>query len=266
MGLPAPFLTALDLLVNDANSQETRSRNDRLRSRAPPPPLVRVAQGNAAQVKPLLAHPEDDTLNSHDDGATRVTGRLVSRDEIVETALAIAERGGVEGVTMRILAEELGVSVATAYYHVQDKAELLQLMGEAMLAKVPCPPAHLPWDARLVTLSEDVRRNTARYPGLFARVPGITEGAEVERLSECTLQMLRDAGISEDDLEATLLAVATYTWGRLLLDALGREALAPAQLASSRGRGPAATAPPSTGLEILLDGIRYRASQSRAQR
>jgi AcrR family transcriptional regulator len=161
---------------------------------------------------------------------------------------------------MRMLAEELGVSVATAYYHVKDKAELLRLMADATLAQVPCPPRDQPWDARLVALSEDVRRTTARYPGLMSNVPGFTEGPEVARLSECTLDMLRDAGIADEELEAALLAVATYIWGQLLLDALGREALSPESRGSSRRSAPAPPAVPTfaTSFQIVLDGIRHR--------
>ncbi len=189
-----------------------------------------------------------------------VNGRLVSRQEIVDAALVIAERVGVAGVTMRILAEELGVSVATAYYHVKDKAELLRLMGDAALSQVRCPPRDSPWDQRLVALSDDVRRTTARYPGLFPTVPGVTEGPEVARLSECTLEMLRDADVREEELEATLLAIATYTWGQLLLDSLGREALSAESRGSSRRREPGATSPVpfEASFEILLDGIRNR--------
>jgi len=188
-------------------------------------------------------------------------GRLVSREEIVAAALIIAERVGVAGVTMRILADELGVSVATAYYHVKDKAELLRLMGDAALAQVRCPPPGSPWDQRLVALSDDVRRTTARYPGLFPAVPGVTEGPEVARLSECTLGMLRDAGVWEEELEATLLAVGTYIWGQLLLDSLGREALSPESRGSSRPRepGPISAVPTfENSFAILLDGIRTR--------
>lgn len=46
--------------------------------------------------------------------------------------------------------------------------------------------------------------------------------------------MLRDAGVPEAELEAALVAVATYTWGRLLLDSLGQEALSPESRRSSR--------------------------------
>jgi AcrR family transcriptional regulator len=195
-----------------------------------------------------------------DDAVNRIEGapaggRLVTRQEIVDAALLIAERVGVDRVTMRILADELGVSVATAYYHVVDKAELLRLMGNAALAQVPCPALKAPWDQRLIELSDDVRRTTARYPGLFPTVPGVLEGPEVERLSECTLEMLRDAGVPEDELDATLRAVATYTWGQLLLDSLGREPLSPEARSSSQ-RAQSATFDAS--FQILLDGIRNR--------
>jgi AcrR family transcriptional regulator len=184
----------------------------------------------------------------------------VSREEIIDTALVIAERIGVEGITMRVLADELGVSVATAYYHVKDKAELLRLMGDATLANVPCPPRDEPWDRRLVLLFEDVRRTTARYPGLFPGTPGITEGPEVARLSECTLEMLQDAGVPETELEAALGAVATYTWGRLLLDSLGQEALSPESRRSSRPPDRLEPSAPTfaESFEFLLEGIRNR--------
>jgi TetR/AcrR family tetracycline transcriptional repressor len=208
---------------------------------------------------------EDVALNADDETARnvqRVAGRLVSRQEIVEAALAIAHRVGVEGVTMRTLAEELGISVATAYYHVADKAELLRLMAEASLAEVRCPSPEAPWDARLVTLSQDVRRASARYPGLFLAVPGVTERSEVRRLGRCTMNMLRDAGLHAEDLEAALVSVATYIWGQLLLDALGREAVAPEPGATSPRSGPSAAetaAAFETGFDVLLDGIRHRA-------
>jgi AcrR family transcriptional regulator len=196
-------------------------------------------------------------------------GRLVSREEIVAAALAIAERVGVAGVTMRMLADELGVSVATAYYHVKDKAQLLRLMGDAALAQVRCPPLGSPWDQRLVELSDDVRRTTARYPGLFPTVPGVTEGPEVARLTECTLGMLRDAGVGEEELDATLLAVATYIWGQLLLDTLGREALSAEARGSSTRRElsrPSQVSAFEASFEILLDGIRSRGRTARDQR
>jgi AcrR family transcriptional regulator len=212
---------------------------------------------------PLVPSPGESTPHRNSDASTpagAAGGRLVSRQEIIDTALVIAERVGVAGVTMRLLADELGVSVATAYYHVKDKAELLRLMGDATLADVPCPPRDAPWDRRLLALSEDVRRTTARYRGLFPGAPGITEGPEVARLSECTLEMLRDAGVPEGELEAALGAVATYIWGRLLLDSLGQDALSRGSRRSSRRAVDTEPSAPTfeASFEFLLDGIRHR--------
>ncbi len=216
-----------------------------------------------------MVEPVDDVLSTEGTSTPLAPagGRLVTRREIVAAALVIAERVGVARVTMRMLADELGVSVATAYYHVEDKAELLQLMGDAALAQVPCPPREAPWDERLMRLSDDVRRTTARYPGLFPTAPGVLEGPEVERLSACTMEMLHDAGVPDDELETVLLAVATYTWGQLLLDSLGREALS----AESRGSSRASDAPShvptfAASFEVLLDGIRTRGGRARRDR
>jgi len=124
---------------------------------------------------------------------------------------------------------------------------------------VHCPSTRLAWDVRLVALSLDVRRTTARYPGLFPDVPGVTEGPGVGRLTECTVQMLRDAGLPDEELQPALVAVATYIWGQLLLDTLGREAIA----ARPGDASPATASTDSyaafeTGFQILLDGIRHR--------
>ena len=98
-------------------------------------------------------------------------------------------------------------------------------MGDAAFAEVRCPPPGPPWDQRLVALSDDVRRTTARDPGSFPRFRASPKAPSWRGSSECTLGMLRDAGIGEEELDATSLAVATYIWGQLLLDTLGREAL-----------------------------------------
>ena len=73
----------------------------------------------------------------------------------------------------------------------------------------------------------------------------------------------------QEELEATLFAVATYTWGRLLLDSLGREALSAKARGSSTQRElsrPSQVSAFETSFEILLDGIRSHGRARRDQR
>lgn len=209
-------------------------------------------EGQVSGVKPVEA--EEPVPKPHTSGWS--TGHP-QRDR--GDRLAIAARTGVDGVTMRLLAEELGVSSATAYYHVKDKAQLLELMVEALLAGVACPPRGIPWEDRLARLVSDIRRAVSPYPGLLTMVPRAGSGIEVQRLSDCTTEILRDGGVADERLHATLLAVTTYMWGQLLIDVLGHPPLPPKHRRQPVAEDRDSTFQPGPEFEVLLDGIRHQA-------
>src|SRR5690349_22979252 len=57
-------------------------------------------------------------------------------ERIVETAIAMAGRDGLDGLSMRRLGAELGVDPMSAYHHVRDKDRLLALMIDAVVAGI----------------------------------------------------------------------------------------------------------------------------------
>ncbi|NMR20324.1 TetR/AcrR family transcriptional regulator [Cellulomonas fimi] len=57
------------------------------------------------------------------------------REQLVNAALAVASRDGVEAATVRAVAAEAGVSLGVVHYCFQDKNELLRAMGEAITAR-----------------------------------------------------------------------------------------------------------------------------------
>lgn len=59
----------------------------------------------------------------------------LTQDEVVHTAVRLLDDVGLEGLTLRRLGSELGVSAATLYWHVRDKRMLLDLMAEAIAAE-----------------------------------------------------------------------------------------------------------------------------------
>ena len=64
----------------------------------------------------------------------------LSRDAIVECALAVMDVEGPDSVTIRRIAQEFGVTPMALYWHVANKDELLAAMGDALLAGVTPPP------------------------------------------------------------------------------------------------------------------------------
>jgi TetR/AcrR family tetracycline transcriptional repressor len=72
----------------------------------------------------------------------------ITKDDVVRTAVRLLDEVGLEGLTLRRLGCELGVSAPTLYWHVRDKRALLDLVAEAIAAEQQSPlrPAHgQPW-------------------------------------------------------------------------------------------------------------------------
>jgi len=59
----------------------------------------------------------------------------ITRDDVVQTALRLLDEVGLEGLTLRRLGSELGVSAPTLYWHVRDKRALLDLVAEAIMSE-----------------------------------------------------------------------------------------------------------------------------------
>lgn len=92
----------------------------------------------------------------------------LDRARIVATALQIVDAEGIPALSLRRLADELGVTPMSLYWHVADKAELSELVGQAVLAEVVLPERRGTWTEQL----RDVHR--ALF-AVFRRHPNTTE-------------------------------------------------------------------------------------------
>ena len=75
----------------------------------------------------------------------RTPGVPLDRDRIVAAGLRIVDAEGVDALSVRRLASELGVAPMSVYWHVRDKAHLFDLIGEAVLESMAMPPAEGDW-------------------------------------------------------------------------------------------------------------------------
>jgi len=64
----------------------------------------------------------------------------LSRARVLDAAVELADREGIDAVSMRRLGQELGVEAMSLYTHVRSKDDLLDGMAEAVVARIPADP------------------------------------------------------------------------------------------------------------------------------
>ncbi|WP_327673457.1 TetR/AcrR family transcriptional regulator C-terminal domain-containing protein [Kitasatospora sp. NBC_00458] len=140
----------------------------------------------------------------------------LQRDDVVRTALRLLDEVGIDGLTTRRLARELGVQSPALYWHFKSKRELLDLMAEAMLAEALPPdrrpePEHWPdWlaaDARAKRAALLAYRDGARVHA--GTLPTVGELPAVE----AQLDALCRAGLRPRTALRLLLTIDRYLMG-----------------------------------------------------
>jgi AcrR family transcriptional regulator len=123
----------------------------------------------------------------------------LTRDAIIDAALAVLGREGMEGLSMRRVGEELGTGAASLYWHVRNKGELLQLLFERVTEETVLPePDPSRWQDQLRDLGRQTRavlnshRDSARIS--LGRIPS---GPTIALLTEWLFELLRPVGIPD---------------------------------------------------------------------
>jgi AcrR family transcriptional regulator len=88
----------------------------------------------------------------------------LSRERVLEAAVALADRDGVDALSMRKLANELGVVPMALYKHVANKDELLDGMIDAVVDEIDPPIAHPDWKTAVRERILSARRALLRHP------------------------------------------------------------------------------------------------------
>jgi AcrR family transcriptional regulator len=98
-------------------------------------------------------------------GDRRRTPRTLSREAIVDAALTVLDAEGLDAVTMRRVADELGTGPASLYAHVADKEEMVHLVFDRVLGEVTLPDSIDPdrWDEQLKDLCRSIRSTMRRH-------------------------------------------------------------------------------------------------------
>ena len=150
---------------------------------------------------------------------TRPRGSL-TREEIIKEALALLEQQGPGALSMRRLADRLGVAPNALYYHVRGKADLIDGLVDQVYAGLDLDPDPSgDWTQQLATLSQAIRAHLLAHPAVvpFAlQQPGL--GPHALRLGESIYDVLRPAGFSDEAVVGTVYALLTYILGFVALE------------------------------------------------
>jgi len=144
----------------------------------------------------------------------------LTRDDFVDAALRVTKRAGLDGLTMRAVAAELGVSPMAIYYHLRDKDELVTLAVEAVLSRIdPLDLGPDGWEAALRRYLLSAWQELTGYPGVGAYLIGTpTMGTTPQRTAQ-QVRFFEDAGFPPRAAGLAWAFALTYLHGRLSVDA-----------------------------------------------
>jgi AcrR family transcriptional regulator len=185
----------------------------------------------------------------------------LSQERIIEAALRVARRVGFDRLTMRALADELGVTPMAAYYYVKSKEQLLELVADSVASDTKPLPADLPWDEQLKLQAFDLFDRLTAYPGLGAFLLERPLTPAVRKNYPSGVEIFRRAGLDEHDAELAQATYHTFMFGLMGMEYRFRPVKR--QKAGVKDED-AIVAHASThefiefGLDILIDGIRAR--------
>jgi AcrR family transcriptional regulator len=144
---------------------------------------------------------------------SRRRGRL-SRDLVLRTAVELADRDGIESVSMRKLAELLGVVPMALYKHVANKAELLDGMVDVIVSEIDPPVHDGHWQAAVRQRILSARRALLRHPWARQVIESRTNRTPVVLdYMNSVIGMFRTGGFSIDLTHHAMHAIGSFMWG-----------------------------------------------------
>jgi AcrR family transcriptional regulator len=144
----------------------------------------------------------------------------LSRERVLRTAVALADRGGVGSLSMRKLAQELGVEAMSLYHHVAGKDEILDGLVDAVFAEIELPLDEVDWRTAMRLRAVSAREALRRHPWATVLMESrSTPGPATLRHHDGVLGILRDAGFSLALAAHAFSLLDSYVYGFALQEA-----------------------------------------------
>jgi AcrR family transcriptional regulator len=137
----------------------------------------------------------------------------VTRERAVRVAIGLADTGGIESVSMRKLAAELGIEAMSLYYHVKNKNDLLDGMLDVVYSEFATPQAGDDWRRGLHERAESTRAVLARHPWAISIKARTSPGPATLGHLDSVIGCLTAAGFSMPMVGHAMSLVDSYVQG-----------------------------------------------------
>jgi AcrR family transcriptional regulator len=121
----------------------------------------------------------------------------LTRERVVSAAVELADRDGIESLSMRKLAQELGVEAMSLYTHVRSKNDLLGALADVVIGQIPVSVDGGDWRASLRQMALAARTVMLRHPWAPRAIEAQTApGPAALRYINTLLGVLREGGFT----------------------------------------------------------------------
>ncbi|WP_344874445.1 TetR/AcrR family transcriptional regulator [Allokutzneria multivorans] len=183
----------------------------------------------------------------------------ITPELVVDAAVRLTVRDGLEGWSVRQLAAELGVGAAVVYHHVGDRQKVTMAVTERVIAQVPVPGADLPWRDWFGALLSDVRKVALHYHGVARQM--VLLGPVVDAAREIIgegVGVLKAAGFGDE--AATIYSFLVNTAFNLIAVEDDRNAQPESRLEHARTLADLADEQGGSGLAAMGEWLRARST------
>ena len=144
----------------------------------------------------------------------------LSRERVLQTALALADAGGLESLSMRKLGEAVGVEAMSLYNHVPSKGDLLDGLIDLVFGEIELPDGANGWKAAMRERAISARAVLSRHRWAIGLMESrTTPGPATLRHHDAVLGLLREAGFPLGLAAHAYSALDSYSYGFALQEA-----------------------------------------------
>lgn len=138
----------------------------------------------------------------------------LSRERVLNTALHLADEGGIESLSMRKLAQELGVQAMSLYNHVANKDDLLDGIVDMVVSEIEVPDLKVDWQTAMRRRAISAHAVLRRHPwATMPLVSRVNVGPAMLRYVDATLGCLCAAGFSIEMADQIWNSIDSHIYG-----------------------------------------------------